>query len=87
MIVLKKKTYDRILKAVIYPSITGGRGVRATRMPGGGVRIDLEGPNDGGGIGWDGPPPIDSGMGGSGGPQGTVHSANGPMSLPVSPTP
>lgn len=40
MIVLRPSTYKRLLRAINVVSITGGRGVKITKQPGGGASVD-----------------------------------------------
>lgn len=56
MIVLSNRTYRKIDRAINYPSITGGQGVRATRQPGGNVTVSIPPTGDGGGLPVGGPP-------------------------------
>lgn len=50
MIVLSPATFARMERAIKYPSITGGRGVRVDRQPGGGVSINMPPVSDAGGL-------------------------------------
>lgn len=50
MILLSEKTYKIWERAIKYPSITGGRGVRVDRQPGGGIQIQIPPTGDGTGV-------------------------------------
>lgn len=56
MIVLTQRTYRKIDRAINYPSVTGGLGVRATRQPGGSVTVNIPPTGDGAGLPVGGPP-------------------------------
>lgn len=51
MFILRESTLRRINRAIKYPSITGGRGVRVLRQPGGGIGIGFPGIPDTSGLG------------------------------------
>jgi hypothetical protein len=40
MIVLRPSTFNRLMRGYKYASITGGRGVKVTKQPGGGASVD-----------------------------------------------
>ncbi len=56
MIFLKPSTFAKMERAIKYPSITGGLGVRVDRQPGGGISMNLPPVTDGGGLIVGGPP-------------------------------
>jgi hypothetical protein len=50
MIFLKNSTFAKIERAMKYPSITGGLGVRVDKQPGGGLSLNIPPVSDGGGM-------------------------------------